>query len=83
MFIPMFFPGPHASGGGLNPRESQDLATCAKAAQLAIQADKDRQADRKAAEDAKVQAEMTAYIAHLKTLSRDSSQPPSTSFFSR
>lgn len=82
MFIPMFFPGPHASGG-LTLQESENLATCAKAAQLVIQADKDRRADRQAAEDAKTQAEMTAYIAHLKTLSRDQTQPPSTSFFSR
>lgn len=67
---------------GLTPKESADLAKCAEAAQLAIQADKDRQADRKAAEDAKTRAEMAAYIAHLKTLP-SSSQPPITSTFSR
>lgn len=83
MFIPMFFPGSHASGGGgLTLKQADDLATCAKAAQLAIQADKDRQADRKAAEDTKTRAEMAAYIAHLKTLPSPS-QPPITSTFSR
>ena len=66
---------------GLTPHQAANLAKCAEAAQLAIQADLDRRAALKAEQDAKVRAQMVAFIFHLKTLPGPT-QPPQTSTYS-
>ena len=66
---------------GLSHWDSNNLRKCAEAAELLIQADKDRRAALKAEQDAKTQAQMIAFLSHLKTLPGPT-QPPQTSTYS-
>jgi hypothetical protein len=66
---------------GLTPHQSADLAKCAEAAQLAIQADLDRRAKLKAEQDEEVRQTMAEWMCHLKFLPTKN-KPPKTSFYS-
>ena len=65
----------------LTPHQAANLAKCAEAAQLAIQADLDRRAKLKAEQDELVRQTMAEWMCHLKFLPTKN-KPPKTSFYS-
>lgn len=77
----MMYPRRCWGRGGLTAEESANLAKCAEAAQLAIQADLDRRAKLKAEEDELVRQTMAEWMCHLKFLP-PKNKPPKTSFYS-
>jgi hypothetical protein len=67
---------------GLTAKQAADLAKCAEAAQRAIDADNVRRAEQKAKDDERTAKMMSVFLSHLKALP-GSTQPPTTSTFSR